>query len=65
METLTKQEIFQVIDRRIKKEIQLKNEYINKNGFNHIETLKRFDTAIATLTSLYCTFDRVFWEKEK
>ena len=51
-----KDEIISIIDRRIKEEMQRKNEYIDKNGYKHIDALKGFDTAIATLTSLYSAF---------
>ena len=51
-----KDEIISVIDRRIKEEMQRKNEYIAKNGYKHIDVLKGFDASIATLTSLYSAF---------
>ena len=52
----SKSEIIDIIDREIKSTMQLKNEYIKKNGFKHIETINRFDTAVATLTKLYGKF---------
>ena len=52
----SKDEIITIIDRRIKEEMRLKNEFIAKNGYKHIDALKGFDTSIATLTSLYSAF---------
>jgi hypothetical protein len=51
-----KDEIISIIERRIKEEMQRKNEYIAKNGYKHIDVLKGFDASIATLTSLYSAF---------
>lgn len=62
MKTLIKQDIFDILDREIKKEMLFKNEYIKKNGYKHKDTLNAFDTSIATLTRLYGTFETVFKE---
>ena len=51
-------DIYHIIDQRIKKEMALKNEYIQKNGYKHKDTLNRFDTAISTLSTLYGEFDK-------
>lgn len=50
-------DIYFIIDQRIKKEMTLKNEYIQKNGYKNKEILNRFDTTISTLSSLYKEFD--------
>lgn len=50
-------DIYFIIDQRIKKEMTLKNEYIQKNGYKNKEILNRFDTTISTLSSLYGEFD--------
>lgn len=50
-------DIWFVIDQRIKREMANKNEYIQKNGYKHKDALNRFDTVIATLSSLYGEFD--------
>ena len=57
MKEYTKADIFSVIDREIKKQMRLKNEYIEKNGFAHIDAIRAFDASIATLTSLYYVFE--------
>lgn len=54
--TYTKSEIFAILDKEIKKEIESKNKYINLNGYSHKDTLKSFDSHIAALTSLYNKF---------
>lgn len=64
MATLTKEEVFAILDKQIKKEMELKNEYIAKNGFKNIAAIRSFDSAIATLTGMYYTFTRVYFEKE-
>lgn len=51
-------DIYEIIDRRIKEEMSRKNAYIQKNGYKDTDTLKRFDTAIATLSNLYREFDK-------
>jgi len=56
MKQYTKDEIVSIIDKKIKEEMKRKNEYIAKNGYKHIETLKRFDNSIATLTCLLSEF---------
>ena len=63
MAALTKDEVFAIIDKRIKQEMARKNEYIEKNGFKNIATIRAFDSAIATLDSLYSTFEREFFER--
>lgn len=50
-------DIYNIIDKRIKREMELKNEYIQKNGYKHKDIINRFDTAIATLSMLYREFD--------
>lgn len=50
-------DIYHIIDQRIKKEMALKNAYIQKNGYKHTEILNRFDTVISTLSTLYGEFD--------
>jgi hypothetical protein len=53
----SRQDIYDIIDQRIKTEMTRKNEYIQKNGYKHTDVLNRFDTAISTLSSLYGEFD--------
>lgn len=53
----SKQDIYAVIDEEIKRQMELKNSYIQKNGYAHTEILIRFDCAIATLTGLYHKFN--------
>ena len=62
MKTLGKKEVFSVIDREIKKQIQLKNAFIEKNGFSNVDTIRRFDSAIAALSGLYGPFEKAFLE---
>ena len=50
-------DIYCIIDERIKKEMARKNEYIQKNGYRHVDVINRFDTAISTLSTLYSAFD--------
>lgn len=57
MKTYTKYEIYAIIDEEIKRQMALKNAYIQKNGYKHTDILQRFDCAISTLTSLYGKFD--------
>lgn len=52
----TKDEIYTIIDGRIKDAMQRKNKYIELNGYKHKDILKAFDTEIATLTRLYGVF---------
>ena len=54
--TYTKADIVEIIDREIKNTMQLKNEYIKHNGFKNVDTIKSFDSAIATLSALYNRF---------
>lgn len=54
--TYTKADIVEIIDREIKNTMQLKNEYIKHNGLKHVDTIKSFDSAIATLSALYNRF---------
>lgn len=57
MKTYTLSEIYNIIDDEIKKEMDRKNRYIELNGFRcHVDTLKSFDSSIATLTRLYTAF---------
>lgn len=51
-------DVYEIIDRKIKEEMARKTEYIQKNGYKHTDVLKRFDTAIYTLSSLYREFDK-------
>ena len=57
MKTYTKYEIYAIIDEEIKRQIELKNAYIQKNGYTHTDILQRFDCAISTLSGLYSKFD--------
>ena len=49
-------DIYQIIDDEIKRQMELKNAYIQKNGYKHKEVLDRFDCAISTLSTLYSRF---------
>lgn len=53
----SRQDIYGIIDQKIKTEMARKNEYIQKNGYKHTDVLNRFDTVISTLSSLYGEFD--------
>ena len=64
MPTLTEQEVYEILDRRIKQEMDRKNEYIEKNGFKNPIQIRSFDSAIATLTGLYYTFHKEFFKTE-
>ena len=50
-------DVWFIIDQKIKSEMVKKNEYIQKNVYKHKDILNRFDTVIATLSSLYGEFD--------
>lgn len=52
----TKQEIFEIIDKEIKRQLELKNQYIAKNGFKHVDVLNRFAAVISTLSGIYDLF---------
>ena len=54
--TFTTSEIFAIIDGEIKKQHELKAEYIKKNGYKHVDTLRSFDSHISALSSLYGKF---------
>lgn len=54
----SRQDIYDIIDQRIKTEMERKNKYIQKNGYKHTDVLNRFDTVISTLSSLYGEFDK-------
>ena len=56
--TYTRQEVIDIIDIAIKEANERKNKYIEKNGFKHIEVIKRFDTEKATLLYLISRFER-------
>ena len=49
-------DIYAVLDRKIKEEMSRKNAYIQKNGYKHKETLNRFDERISMLSELYGEF---------
>jgi hypothetical protein len=53
---LTLPEICSIIDEKVKKELELKNSYIAKNGYSHEQALDRFDTRIAAFSELYGRF---------
>ena len=50
-------EIYAILDKKIKEEMENKNNYIKNNGYTHKEILNRFDERIATLTELYFIFN--------
>ena len=56
MKTYTQYEIYAIIDKMIKEEMRLKNEYIKKNGYKHKDTLDRFDSHICALSGMYSAF---------
>lgn len=58
MKMFTKYEIYTIIDDEIKRQMQLKNEYIQKNGYKHSDILQRFDSSISALSGLYGKFDQ-------
>ena len=53
----SKDEIYAIIDEEIKRQMTLKNSYIQKNGYKHTDILQRFDCAISTLSGLYSRFN--------
>ena len=52
----TVDDIYDIIETRIKDAMKRKNAYIEKNGYHHRDVLKAFDTEIATLSGLYHYF---------
>lgn len=50
-------EIYAIIDEEIRRQMELKKSYIQKNGYKHTDILQRFDCAIATLSGLYGKFN--------
>ena len=50
-------EIYAIIDEEIKRQMTLKNSYIQKNGYKHTDVLQSFDCAISTLNGLYSRFN--------
>ena len=53
----SKYEIYAIINEEIKRQMTLKNSYIQKNGYKHTDVLQRFDAAISTLSGLYGKFN--------
>ena len=53
----SKYEIYAIIDEEIKRQMTLKNSYIQKNGYKHTDVLQSFDCAISTLSGLYRKFN--------
>lgn len=53
---MTKDEIYNIIDKAIKTEQERKQKYIELNGFKHKDILDRFATRIAMLTECYTLF---------
>lgn len=56
MKTYTTEDIFTVIDKEIKKQMHLKNEYIAKNGLKHTDVIRAFDNKVSALSGLYSAF---------
>ena len=50
-------EIYAIVDEEIRRQRELKNSYIQKNGYKHTDILQRFDCAISTLSGLYSRFN--------
>jgi hypothetical protein len=50
-------DIYAILDKQIKKEMENKNNYIKLNGYAHKDILNRFDERICTLTGLYFIFN--------
>lgn len=50
-------DIYYIIDKKIKKECELKTAYIQKNGYEHKDVLNLFDARIFALSELYKEFD--------
>lgn len=50
-------EIYAIIDGEIKRQMALKNAYIQKNGYKHTDVLQGFDCAISALSGLYGEFN--------
>ena len=53
----SKYEIYAIIDEEIKRQMALKNSYIQKNGYKHTDVLQSFDCTISTLSGLYSKFN--------
>lgn len=54
--SFTQSEIYSVIDEMIHKEMELKNAFIEKNGYKHTETLNRFAERVTAFSELYGKF---------
>lgn len=52
----SRDEILDIVDGMIHKEMELKNAFIKKNGYKHTETLNRFSERISVLSELYGKF---------
>ena len=53
----SKYEIYAIIDEEIKRQMELQNYYIQKNGYKHTDILQSFDCSISTLSGLYSKFN--------
>lgn len=53
----SKYEIYAIIDEEIKRQMELKTDYIQKNGYKHTDVLQGFDCAISALSGLYSKFN--------
>lgn len=56
MKTFTQEEIYEIINKLVRLNIENKDAYIQKNGYTHIEILERFAIVGSTLSSLYGYF---------
>lgn len=50
-------EIYNIIDKKIKQEMEYKNRYIQLNGYKHKDVLEKFAIRIAILNELYREFN--------
>ena len=55
--TFAKSDVYEIIDKAIKKEMANKNHYIELNGYAHKDVLQAFDNRIAALSGLYHEFN--------
>lgn len=53
----SKWEIYCIIDEEIKREMEMKNRYIQLNGYSHADVIRSFDSHIAALSALYARFN--------
>lgn len=61
----TREDVQNIINKRIAEEMENKNRYIELNGYSHKDTLQCFDSRIAALCYLLYDFDKYGRKQEK